>query len=142
VDVTNQNREIIKRFVEAGNARDFGALRALVSPTFERHCPATPDVEVHSLDDFVRFLKSDLEAFPDNRVTLTTLVAEGEHVAVGGTYTGTQRGPFGPFPPSGRRVTCEFGGIFRIESGTVAHLRLTWDNLGVLSQLGHLPPSA
>jgi steroid delta-isomerase-like uncharacterized protein len=131
---------LVRRFVAAGNARDHGALREIVTPDFVRHCPATPDVAVTSADDLIRFLEADAASFPDNKVTLIELVAEADHVAFWGTYTGTQHGPMRPFPPSGKRIACEFGGIFRIEGDRLAEVRLTWDNLGVLVQLGHLPP--
>ena len=136
-----RNKQIVRRFVEAGNARDFAALQTIVSPDFVRHCPATPDVEVRSFEDFRRFLEQDATIFPDSRVTLDTLVAEGDAVAFWAAYTGTQRGPMGPFPPTGKRMTCEFSGIFRIEQGKIAHVRLTWDNVAVLVQLGHFPPA-
>lgn len=140
METSERNKAIVRRFVEAGNARDYDALEAIVSPVFERHCPATPDVEVRSFDDFRRFLRRDAEAMPDNRVTIDDLVAEGDRVAFWATYAGTQSGPMGPFPPSGRRVQCEFSGIFRIERDRIARLRVTWDNLSILTQLGHMQP--
>ena len=47
----------------------------------------------------------------------------------------------GPFPPTDRRFECEFAGIFRIAEDRIAELRLTWDNLGTLMQLGHVRPT-
>lgn len=140
MDAPQRNKEIIRRFVEAGNARDYEALAAIVSPAFVRHCPATPDVVVRSFDDFRRFLEADAKAIPDSYVAVDDLVAEGDLVAFWGTYSGTQSGPMGPFPPSGRGLACEFCGIFRIEEERIVHLRLTWDNVSILTQLGHLPP--
>ena len=61
-------------------------------------------------------------------------------VAVWALYEGTQEGQMGPSPPSGRRMELDFGGVFRIEDGMIAELWLTWDNLSVLTQLGHSPP--
>lgn len=141
MDTAERNKAIIGRFVEAGNARDYDALAAIVSPTFERHCPATPAVKVRSFADFRRFLEKDAETTPDSHVTLNALVAEGDSVAFWATYSGTQSGPMGPFPPTGKRFECEFAGIFRIEQDRIAGVRLTWDNLGILTQLGHLRPT-
>lgn len=140
MDTVDRNKELIRRFVRAGNDRDFEALEAIVHPAFERHCPATPDVEVRSFEDFRRFLERDAQAFPDSRVTLHELVAEGDLVAFWATYAGTQEGPMGPFPASGERLEIEFAGIFTIRDDRITHLRLTWDNLSALARLGHLPP--
>jgi hypothetical protein len=68
------------------------------------------------------------------------VVPPEQHVAFWATYTATQSGPMGPFPPTGKRFQCEFAGIFHVEGGRITHLRLTWDNLGILMQLGHLQP--
>ena len=138
---TVENKDLVRRFVRAGNDRDFDALGAIIAPDVVRHCPATPDVDVRSLEEFRRFLELDAATFPDNRVTIHELVAEGDLVAFWATYAGTQEGPMGPFPPSGRRMEVEFGGVFRIENGKIAHVSLTWDNLSALTQLGHFPPS-
>jgi steroid delta-isomerase-like uncharacterized protein len=133
-----RHKDLVRRFVAAGNARDHAATRDLIAADFERHCPATPDVVVTCDDDFIAFLEADAATFPDSRVELRDLVAEGDLVAFWGTYIGTQHGPMGPFPPSGKRLTCEFAGVFRIEGDRIAGLRLTWDNVTALTQLGHL----
>lgn len=137
-----RNKELVRRFAEAANARDYATIRALVADDVVRVCPATPDVVVRNVDDLLQFLERDAATFPDNRVTFDALVAEGDRVAFWGTYTGTQHGPMGPFPPSDRRLTCEFAGMFRIADDRIAELRLTWDNLGALSQLGHFTAPA
>lgn len=141
MDTEERNKEIVRRFVRAANARDYEALAAVVSPSVERHCQATPEVEVRSFEDFRQFLEREAETFPDNRVTLETLVAEGDLVAVWATYTATQSGPMGPFPSSEKRMSVEFGGVLRIEDGKIQHIRVIWDNVAALVQLGHFAPA-
>ena len=70
--------------------------------------------------------------------TIKLLIAEGNLVAVWTTYEGTQQGPMGPFPPSGRKVEFDFGAVFRIEGGKIAQWWVTWDNMTILRTLGHL----
>jgi hypothetical protein len=50
--------KIVLRMIEAVNGRDFDALDDLIAPDLVRHCAATPDVEVRSLEDFKAFLFS------------------------------------------------------------------------------------
>ncbi len=52
---------------------------------------------------------------------------------------GTQLGPMGPFPPSGRKAKFDFGAVFRIEGGKIAEWWVTWDNMTILRSLGHVP---
>jgi predicted ester cyclase len=57
------------------------------------------------------------------------------------TLTGTQNGPAGPFPATGKQVEVKFLGIMRLENAKVAEIWVEWDNLSILTQLGHYPPA-
>ncbi len=135
-----ETKALVRRFGEAMNSRRYDLLDEIVAPGFVRHCQATPDVEVRSLRAFKEFLTRDNAVFPDSVQTLRHQVAEGDLVAVWATYEGTQQGPMGPFPASGKRVWLEFGAFLRIDSGRIAEMWVTWDNMAALAQLGHLPP--
>jgi predicted ester cyclase len=135
-----ENRQVFLRSIDAINSKNFEALNDLGKPDFVRHCQATPDVKVNSLEDFKRYLSQDSATFPDSRMTIDHVVAEGNFVAFHGTYVGTQKGPMGPFPPSNKRMSVEIAGVQRFENGKVAEMWVTWDNLSALMQLGHFPP--
>jgi len=124
---------------EAWNSRQVEAFDALIAPDVVRHCEATPGVEVRTLAQVKEFLRQDSAVFPDSVQTPKLLVAEGDLVAAWTTYEGTQQGPMGPFPPSGRRARFDFGAVFRIAGGRIAEWWVTWDNMTVLRALGHLP---
>ena len=49
-ELERQNKMIVERFVAAGNAMDLAALDQLVAPDFVRHCEATPEIQVASLE--------------------------------------------------------------------------------------------
>ena len=134
------NKQIVHAFADAGNRNDVEAFDALLAPDFVRHCEATPEIAVASREEFKQFYVDTAMTFPDQQMTLDVLVAEGDRVAFWGKCSGTQEGPMGPFPPTGRRLESEIGGMFRIEGGMLAELWVTWDNLAGLVQLGHFPP--
>jgi steroid delta-isomerase-like uncharacterized protein len=134
------NKETMRRFVDAMNARDFDALDEFVSPDVVRESPSTPGVVVRSLDQFKDYLRQDLEGVPDAVQEIRMMVAEGDRVAVWANYSGTQIGPMGGFPATGGRVDLDFAGILRFEEGKIAEINVVWDNLGMLVQLGHLEP--
>jgi len=135
-----RNKQLFIQGVEAINNRNWDALDALIAPSYVRHCQATPDVNVNSLDDFKQFLKQDAATFLDSRMKIERLVAQGDLVAFHCTYTGTQQGQMGPFPASGKQMSLDIIGIHRIENGKLVETWLTWDNLAALTQLGHFPP--
>jgi steroid delta-isomerase-like uncharacterized protein len=136
---TEQNKAVIRRFMDAWNSRQPEAFDELIAPNVVRHCQATPGVNVRSLDQLKEFLRQDTAVFPDSIQTITHLVGEGNLVAAWSTYDGTQKGPMGPFPPSGAKAKFDFGAVFRIEGGKIAEWWVTWDNMTILRALGHLP---
>ena len=92
---TAKNKILVRRFEEAMNKRQLDALDEVVAPNFVRHCQATPNLDVRSLEQFKDFLRQDVAVFPDNTQTFTQVIAEGDTVAVWATYEGTQRGQTG-----------------------------------------------
>ena len=104
-----------------------------------RHCPATPQLSVTNREEFKQFLRQDAATFPDNVQTFSQVLVDDDRAAVWATYEGTQTGQMGPFPPSGKKARFDFAGVFRIEDGLIAEFWITWDNMDVLAQLGHLP---
>jgi predicted ester cyclase len=136
---TEQNKAVIRRFFDAWNRRHLDAFDDLIAPHVVRHCEATPGVEARSLDQVKEFLRQDNAVFPDSVQTIKLLVAEGDLVAAWTRYEGTQKGPMGPYSPSGRKARFDFGAVFRIEAGKIAEWWVTWDNMTILRALGHLP---
>jgi steroid delta-isomerase-like uncharacterized protein len=137
-----ENIQIVTSMAEAINARDLEALDDLVAQDIVRHSAATADLTVTNLDEFRAFLRSDFATIPDSVQTIDLIFANDEYVAMKATYSGTQKGPMGPFPASGKKLTLPFIGILRIEDGKVAEIWVEWDNVYALSQLGHLQPPA
>ncbi len=134
------NKEIVRRFNNAANNAEFNLLNDLVTADFVRHSQATANVQVRSRDEFIQLQKEFLKTFPDQQVTIEKMVAEGDHVAIYATYSGTQEGPMPPFPASGKKAESKFLALFRLQEGKIAELWVEWDNLAFLKQLGHFPP--
>lgn len=139
-DTASQNKETVRRMIEAVNARDFDALDQLIASDVHRHSGATAGVTVGNLDQFKAFLRRDLAAVPDAQQEIQFMLAEDDRVAVYVIYRGTQQGQFGPFPPSNKSLELPFIGILRLADGKIAEMWVEWDNLNALTQLGHFPP--
>ena len=136
------NKALVLRFAEAVNVSDWDALDELFTQDFRRHCQATPDVEINSLEEFKEFQKRFVIGFPDQRITADLVIAEGDYVATYGAYKATNTGPMGGIPATGKAVDVKMLTIFRIEKGKIAELWVEWDNMAMLSQLGLMPPPA
>ncbi len=139
-EVSTTNKEVALAAFEAISNLEYEKLDEFIAQDYVRHCQATPDVEVRSLQEFKEFLLRDLEAIPNPELTVTHLIAEDNLVAFWATYAGVQEGPMGPFPATGKRMELEFSGIHRMEDGLIVETWVTWDNMAGLAQLGLWPP--
>lgn len=134
------NKATVRRFVEAINAHDWAALSALIAPDFVRHSYAAGQPGVRSREDLIRFLRLESESFPDGQETLLDLMAEGNKVAARHEFKGTQLGPLGPYPASGKVLQAVYLAIYRFERGLIVEAWVEWDNQSTLAQLGHAQP--
>lgn len=132
--------EVVIAMTDAINARELDRLGDFVADDIVRHSNATPGVAVTNLDEFRAFLESDIASVPDSVQTIDVIFGNGEYVGVRARYKGTQQGPMGPFPATGKPIEIAFIGLLRIEEGKVAEIWVEWDNLGALIALGHIPP--
>lgn len=134
------NKALVMRFAEAVNAADWDALDEILTEDFQRHCQATPDVEINSSQEFKDLQKGFIVGFPDQRVTVELMLAEGDHVAIYGAYQATHTGPMGDIPATGKAVDVKMMTIFRVQGGRISELWVEWDNMAMLAQLGLMPP--
>jgi len=139
-DQSRTSEDVVLGMIEAVNTRNFDALDDFIAADVRRYSGATPDVKVESLDDFKAFLHQDLAGVPDAQQEVNQIFSDGPMVAVHVTYRGTQTGQMGPFPPSDMPIELPFIGLLRVEDGKIAEIWVEWDNLNILSQLGHFPP--
>jgi steroid delta-isomerase-like uncharacterized protein len=131
------NKVLVRDFVDAVNRQDWPAVRRIVDPEFVRHSVAAGEPGVRCAEDLIAFLRTEFETFPDAVETLLDLVAEDDKVAARHRFRGTQLGPMGPHPPSGRVLSATYLAIYRIEGGRITEAWAEWDNLHGLRQLGH-----
>jgi steroid delta-isomerase-like uncharacterized protein len=92
---------------------------------------------LEGLKDALRDLRA---AFPDMHWKVQEQVAEGAKVVSRFEWTGTHRGTFLGVPATDRRVTIWGIVIDRLEGGRIKDTRIIMDTLGLMTQLGVVPP--
>jgi steroid delta-isomerase-like uncharacterized protein len=135
---TEENKAIVRRFLEeVVNKGNQTVADELVASDFIDHNPLpglSPTNEGFK-QSFVIFRT----AVPDLRYAIDDLIAEGDKVAVRWTATGTNKGEMFGMPATGRQVTVAGVDVFRLARGRLVELWLSWDQLGMMQQLGIIP---
>lgn len=126
-----------ERFGQAVNTGDFQIFNEVVAPGSVDHDPAPG--QVPGPEGFRQFFTELRTAFPDLKVSVDHMVADADNVAIAYTLTGTQKGPFMGFAPTGKRVQARGMQIGRFADGKLVERWGSSDQLGILQQLGHAP---
>ncbi|MEZ5541962.1 MAG: ester cyclase [Pseudomonadota bacterium] len=92
---------------------------------------------LEGLKDVVRGLRA---AFPDMHWTVHEQIAEGDKVLSRFEWTGTHRGAFLGVPATDRPVAVWGMVIDRFQGGKIKDTRIIMDTLGLMMQLGAVPP--
>ena len=88
---------------------------------------------IAAFKQFVTYLRA---AFPDLSFTLGEEISEGDWTATRFVIHGTHRGEWMGIAPTGRRMELPGVDLFRITNGRIGEVRVFYDTLGLLQQLG------
>jgi steroid delta-isomerase-like uncharacterized protein len=140
--MSEQDKTIVRRlFGELWNKGDLSVADQLFSPNYTHHDPSTPD--------FGRGPESERKratlyrtAFPDLRLTIEDIIAEGETVMARWSCRGTHKGDLSGIAPTGKEFTISGVSIARLANGKMAEGWVNWDALGLMQQLGVVPETA
>ena len=99
-----------------------------------------PEGDIRGIEQAEQFIGMYKTAFSDMSITVEDVVAEGDKVVTRVTMRGTYQGETEELgPPTGRRAEGQGITIQRIEGGKIAEEWNSYDNLGLLQQLGLAP---
>jgi len=130
-----ENKAIVRRFIEAYNKRNLDLFDDLVAPDYVDH----PHPQ-QGLEEFKKLFTLAFDAFPDWHEAIEDIIAEGDKVWVRVKATGTHTGEwnhFGAhFPPTGKKLTMMMVFIWRIVNGKLVEGSEVDDQTDFLKQLG------
>ena len=107
------------------------------APNYVTHIPNTPNLPPGP-GTFKRVITMWRAAFPDFKMTIEELIAEGDKVANRFTTRGTHQGPLMGIPPTGRTITVRGMEVHRVADGKIAESWICDDVPSILVQLGVL----
>ena len=132
------NKDVLRQFFTAANANDLDGVLALFDPDVVIHTPVPGSFT--GREGAHRFLGVFFGAFPDQCTEVHELVAEGDRVLVRHTHHVTHGGEFAGMPPTGKQAVVHGLELFRIADGRIAEMWHHDDLLGLMIQLGAVPP--
>jgi steroid delta-isomerase-like uncharacterized protein len=126
------NKQLVRKFFAAVEDGDFEAFDEIVAEDYNDHLPGqTPGRE--TLKTYFQSLRT---AFPDVRLPISQMIAEGDRVAVLNAVQGTHRGEFLGIAPTGHRVDAPAFQLYRIADGRLAEHWEVADFATLSRQLG------
>ncbi len=124
-----ENKAIVRRYVEAINAQDYDALDALCTPEFAQQAK--------------ELLQGIYATFEGHHMTITDMITEGDKVWARLATRGGHSGQFEGIPPTGKQWTNTGVAFLRLSDGKIAEQDVLFDVLNHVKQVGAriIPPA-
>jgi steroid delta-isomerase-like uncharacterized protein len=133
-----ENKALVRRCIEEVDKGNWAIFDELLVRDYVYHQPGRP--KPLTREESEQFMRSVRAAFPDGRVTIEDMIAEGDKVVTRYTSCGTHKGEFMGIPATGKKVALTGIVISRIAKGKIAEEWEEFDALGFMVQLGAIPP--
>lgn len=137
--MAHDNRLVVRRFLEETINQD--RLDTAAQFVWEDVVEQVPfpgqGPGLEGLQDVLRTMRT---AFPDIHYSIEEQIAEGDKVLTRFEWTGTHRAEFLGVPATGRAVKVWGMVLDRLVDGRIKETRIIMDLLGLMMQLGVIPP--
>jgi predicted ester cyclase len=136
---TEQNKAVVRRFLEAFGANDQEALKEVLAPDLNAYTHIGPSPV--NREALLQGIGTWNSTFKPTRFTIEEQIAEGDRIATRTTMHAVHSGgDFQGLAPTGKEVVVSGITINRIRDGRIVEHRVNSDFLGMMRQLGLLPP--
>jgi steroid delta-isomerase-like uncharacterized protein len=135
--MSEENKAIVRRWVEAFNEGNVDAVDELVTDSYVRHDPNSP--EVRGPEEEKQLIAMYRSAFPDLHFTVEDMVAEGDKVLIRVGIRATHKGELLGVPPTEKRLTFTAMEFYRLSEGKIDEQWVNVDTLGMMQQIGAVP---
>ncbi len=132
------NKTTNRRFYEEViNQKHLAVLDEIASATYVNHSlpPGLPP----GREGLKAFVSAFHAAFPDGRLSIDQMIAEGDTVATRLTFRGTHTGDFLGIPPTGKQVAVPALDMARYADGKLVEHWGGPDQMSLMQQLGVIP---
>ena len=133
------NKSIVRRiYEEVWNNRKLEVTDELISPSHAVQLTDTTDLGIGP-QAYTRNVIEFVTAFPDLKLTVLDMIAEGDKVVVLWNISGTHQGEFRGIAPTGKKISADGITINQLANGKIMDSYVSWDMWGLMQQLGAVP---
>lgn len=126
--------QVVTEYANAINEQELSKLSDVVAESFTFTGPMVGTIR--GRENVEAYLEEIIEGFPDFRVTVHEMLADGNLVVTESTLSGTHDGEFHGIAPTNRAVEIPEMAKFVVEDGELREERAYFDQYGFLDQLG------
>jgi steroid delta-isomerase-like uncharacterized protein len=133
-----QNKAVVRRFYEAFGKNDLDAVEDVLATDAKvyAHSGAIPQ----SREEMLQGIRRWYQAFAESHYAIEEQLAEGDRVATRVTFRSTHSlGDFMGVPATGKQIIVKGISIERIKDGKIVERRISYDQMGIMQQLGLVP---
>jgi steroid delta-isomerase-like uncharacterized protein len=128
------NKQVARRMIEeVYNKGKIELIEELIDPAYEGHDPLMGTVKRDGLRESVKGYRS---AFPDLKLEVNTIIAEGNFVVTRWTARGTHRGALMGIAPTGKSTVVTGIDFAELKNGKISSQYSEFDALGMMRTLG------
>ncbi len=111
-----ENKVLVQRFFDAIERGELGVFDQIVAEDYNDHLAG----QSPGRENLKRYFIGLRSAFPDLKLPISAIVAEGDRVAVLNAVCGTHKGEFIGLKATGRRIDAMAFQLYRIQDGQLA----------------------
>ncbi|HUC54240.1 MAG TPA: ester cyclase [Candidatus Cybelea sp.] len=138
--MSETNKAIVRRlYAEIWNKHKLELVSEIISPSHALQAPSVSGSAVGP-EAYKRQVTLFLAGYPDLRFSIEDTVAENDKVVACWTFSGTHKGDFMGIPPTNKKISVDGMTIHHITGGKIIDSYSNWDALGMMQQLGVVPP--
>lgn len=133
---TRENTATFTQWIEAHRAHDLDRLGTFLADDVTIKSAAGADMPpAQGKDEARHHWQTIYNAFPDMRLDLVDLTAEGDTLFAEITMAGTMEGPMGPRQPTGKSYQTTGAFRFDFSDGKIRSILSYWDTASMAKQL-------
>jgi steroid delta-isomerase-like uncharacterized protein len=134
-ELSIKNKAICRKTITAMNNGDLTLLDTAFAADYVEHSP-DPMATSKGLPALKEMYTMMRTAFPDIKIEVINAVAEGDHVIIHQTLTGTNTGSMGGMPATGKAVKADGVDMFIVKDGKIVEHWAVYDSMTMMTQMG------